>query len=367
MMMKAAVLRGEDARLVVESVPVPRPGPGEALIRVAACGVCHTDLHVMRNEVAFPRPAVLGHEVSGTVVEINGESAAGVENGSRVVAGFIMPCSSCDACERGRDDMCAKFFEYNRLRGVLYDGTSRLADRAGASLAMYSMAGLAQYAVVPISALAPIPDDMDLEAACVLGCAGLTSYGAVFRAGRVTAGEKVAVIGIGGVGSSLVQMARAAGASQIVAIDVLDDKLSLARGLGATDVVNAAGRDPVEEIRRVTGGGADVVFEALGRPLTFEQGVRALADGGRLVAIGIAAGNASAQVEITPLVRRGYTIVGSFGGRTRTDLPKVVELARDGAYASHELISRRFSLDEVDDAYQALGRGEIVGRAIITM
>src|SRR5690606_20682104 len=149
--MRAAILRDDEPRLQITEIPVPVPGPGEALVRVTACGVCHTDLHVMKSEVVFPRPAVLGHEISGTVVAIGaGSAASALSVGDAVVGGFIMPCTECDACRAGRDDLCGPFFSHNRLNGHLYDGTTRLADADGTPIAMYSMAGLAEYAVVPL-------------------------------------------------------------------------------------------------------------------------------------------------------------------------------------------------------------------------
>jgi S-(hydroxymethyl)glutathione dehydrogenase/alcohol dehydrogenase len=367
--MRAAILDDDAAQLRIARIPVPTPRAGEALVKITACGVCHTDLHVMRSEVAFPRPAVLGHEISGTIVAFGDGTTDthGLQVGDSVVGAFIMPCERCDACLRGRDDLCAEFFAQNRLRGTLYDGESRLAAEDGSFIAMYSMAGLAEYSVIPISALAALPDSLDVATACILGCAGLTSFGAVVRAGQLSAGESVAIVGAGGIGSSLVQMARAAGATTIVAVDITEEKLANARSLGATHTVNAATEDAVAAVRAITGVGVDVAFEALGNPLTFRQAVGMLVDGGRMVAIGIAAGAATAEVEITPLVRRGYSIVGSFGGRTRTDLPEVVEFAADGRYDPATVITRRFDLDDANEAYQALARGDITGRAIITM
>jgi S-(hydroxymethyl)glutathione dehydrogenase/alcohol dehydrogenase len=367
--MRAAIWRGDSPTLEIAEIDVPVPHAGEALIRVAACGVCHTDLHVMKGEVAFPRPAVLGHELSGVVVAI-GEGNAdthGIELDDRVIGAFIMPCTECEACLRGRDDLCVKFFAQNRLKGTLYDGESRLHLPDGSFLAMYSMAGLAEYAVVPISALSKLGDGAELESSCILGCAGLTSYGAVFRAGQVEPGQSVAIVGSGGVGSSLIQMSKAAGARIIVAVDITDEKLDRARELGATHTVNSRETDPVALVRAAAGDGVDVAFEALGLPATFTQASRMLADGGRMVAIGIAAGAATAEVDITPLVRRGYSITGSFGARTRTDLPAVARLAADGKFDVAALVTRRYPLEAANEAFAALARGEITGRAIITM
>jgi S-(hydroxymethyl)glutathione dehydrogenase/alcohol dehydrogenase len=362
--MRAAVLSEGAAGLRILEIATPVPQRGEALIRVRACGVCHTDLHVIKGEVGFPRPAVLGHEISGTIVALGEGTSTSLTVGDPVVGGFLMPCGTCRQCERGRDDMCIEFFAQNRLRGTLYDGTSRLAMPDGSFLAMYSMGGLAEYCVAPVTALTPAPVGVDLASACILGCAGLTSYGAVFRAGGVREGDRVAVVGAGGVGGAVIRMAVAAGASRIVAVDIAADKLEQAIRLGATDAVDSLTTDAVAEVRRLTGG-VDVAFEALGRPATFDQALRMLDDGGRMVAIGIADGSAAASVEITPLVRRGYTIVGSYGGRTREDLPEVVGIAERGGFDTSSMVTRRVTLDDAPEAYAALARGEIVGRAIV--
>jgi len=374
--MRAAVAREASHELEIVEVPVPRPRAGEALVKIRACGVCHTDLHVLKGEVAFPRPAVLGHEISGTIVELGDGADAGTDAadagalgvGDEVVGAFIMPCGRCAACERGRDDLCENFFGQNRLRGTLYDGESRLTLPDGSFLAMYSMAGLAEYAVVPLTALTALPDGLDPITSAVLGCAAFTAYGAVRRAGGVERGDAVAVVAVGGVGSSVVQQAAIAGADPVIAIDVADEKLDAARRLGATHTINSREQDAAAVVRELTGGrGVDVAFEALGRPETFRQAVSLLSDGGRMVAIGIAAGAATAELEITPLVRRGYTITGSFGARTREDLPAVVALAASGAIDTGTLVTRRYPFGEVDDAYAALARGEITGRAVVVM
>jgi S-(hydroxymethyl)glutathione dehydrogenase/alcohol dehydrogenase len=366
--MRAAVLADDRPHLEMLDIATPAPRAGEVLVRVIACGVCHTDLHVIKGEVAFPRPAVLGHEVSGTIVALgHGLEESGLRVGEDVISGFIMPCTECGACRRGRDDLCANFFAQNRLRGTLYDGESRLAMPDGSFLAMYSMGGLAEYAVIPASALTPLPAGVDPQQAAILGCAGLTAYGAAIRQGQVAPGMKVAIVGAGGIGSSLIPVVAAAGAEQIIAVDIADEKLANATSLGATHTVNGSLTDAVAEVRRLSDGGVDIAFEALGIPATFTQAVGMLADGGRMVAIGIAPAGATAPVEITPLVRRGYEIVGSFGGRTRTDLPEVARLAADGTIDVGALITRRYRLEDADAAYQDLAAGRITGRAIITM
>lgn len=363
--MLAAVLPESGSPLVIERVRIPRPRRGEVLVRVAACGVCHTDLHVIKGEVAFPTPAVLGHEISGTVVEL-GEGVDAPVVGTRVVGTFIMPCGTCGQCHVGRDDLCERFFSMNRLAGTLYDGETRLFREDGSPLAMYSMGGLAEYAVVPVTGVYPLPDSVPFEEAAVIGCAGMTAFGAVRNAAEVRGGERVAVVAIGGIGSQIVQISRALGAVQVLAVDIGAEKLEAARALGATDVVDASDGDPVAAVHRLTGGGADIAFEALGLEQTFVQAVEMLRDGGRMVAVGIAPVGVRAPIEITRVVRRGLQIVGSYGARVRSDVPRLLSLVEAGVLAPTQSVTRRYALEQAPEAYAALARREIVGRAIVT-
>jgi succinate semialdehyde reductase (NADPH) len=360
--MKAAVLLKPGTPITIEEIPIPRPAPGELLVRVEACGVCHTDLHVMKGDVAFPTPAVLGHEVAGEVVQADG-GEFGI--GDCVVTTFIIPCARCRFCNAGRDDLCETFFAMNRLKGTLYDGTSRLRRSDGSSLAMYSMAGLAEYAVVPASAVYCRPKEMSAAEASVLGCAFFTAYGAVRHGARLIAGERIAVIGVGGVGTSILQVAAAFGASEMIAVDLQREKLDLARSSGATDTVNSSEVDAVDAVRELSGGGVDVVFEAIGLPATVSQATQMVRDGGRVVAVGIGQKDATAPIEITRIVRRSITIIGSYGARARTDMPEVVRLAELGRLRPGAVVTRNYPLEEAAEAYAALDSGEIEGRAVI--
>jgi succinate semialdehyde reductase (NADPH) len=364
---RAAILKNVGESFVVEEIPRPEPRAGEVLVKVRACGVCHTDLHVVKGEVKFPTPCVLGHEISGTVAAL-GPGTRGFELGERVVCSFIMPCGTCYYCVRGQDDLCETFFRYNRLEGKLYDGETRLQRLDGSPIWMYSMGGLAEFAVVPATDVFSLPDDMPFEEAAILGCAVFTAYGAIKNGAALRGGESVAVVATGGVGSNLIQIARAFGAGPIIAVDVWEEKLVAARELGATHTVNASREDVAERIREITSGrGVDVAFEAIGRSETFVQALSAVRDGGRAVMVGIAPAGMTAPVEITRLVRRAVRIIGSYGARTRTDLPAVIALAQQGYVDVVRPVTRRYSLDEVNEAYQALNRGEIVGRAIVVM
>ena len=367
--MRAAVLRDYDKGLQVETIRTPRPKAGEVLIKVTACGLCHSDLHVIGGAIAFPLPAVLGHEVAGTIVELGpGTEHTGLEVGQQVAGGFLMPCGQCRHCAAGHDELCEPFFELNRLKGVLYDGTTRLYALDGEPIQMYSMGGLAEYSVVPATALAPVPEGVDPVSSAILGCAAMTGYGAVRRGADIKYGETVAVVAVGGVGSNIVQIARAFGASQVIAIDVADDKLEAVKAFGATATINSMTQDAREEVLKLTNGrGVDVSFEALGIPSTWNTALDVLADGGRMVPIGLGAGRQTAEVEINRTVRRSQSILGSYGERTRQDLPAVVDLAARGIIYYDDLVTRRFSLDEAAAGYEALRNRAIQGRAVVDM
>ncbi|WP_129667843.1 zinc-binding dehydrogenase [Phytoactinopolyspora endophytica] len=382
--MRAAILPAVDGVITVRDVPKPQPQRGEVLVEVAACGVCHTDLHVIRGEVAFPTPCVLGHEITGRVAQLGdgvgggnsdagsgaggGTRGHGLEIGTPVVCGFIMPCGTCRHCVRGWDDLCETFFTYNRLAGTLYDGTSRLVDDDGSSLAMYSMAGLAEYSVVPATDVFPMPDSIDVHDGAILGCSVFTSYGAVKNVAGVVPSDTVAVVAVGGIGLNIVQVAAAFGARTIIAVDLSEEKLALAKELGATHIVNAGDTDAVAAIRDLTGGrGVDVAFEALGSAPTVETAIGAVDDGGRVVLVGIAPAGVTAKLDIAHVVRRKIRVMGSYGARTRTDMPDLLALVGAGKIRLDRLITDRLTLDDVDDAYRRLGRREIVGRAIIEL
>ncbi len=364
--MKAAVLNQVGAPMTIEDLRLADPGPGEVQIRLAGCGVCHTDLHVIKGEVAFPMPAVLGHEVSGIIEEV-GPGVDGLERGDPVVCSFIMPCGRCAYCFQGRDDLCVNFFNQNRLRGTLYDGATRLARPDGSDVWMYSMGGLAERAVAPAGGVFKFQSDIPLDRASIIGCSVFTAYGAIKNQAKVTAGESVAVFAIGGVGINVVQIARAFGATDVIAVDVRDDKLELAKQLGATGVVNGAMEDAPARIREMTGGrGVDVAIEALGRPETVLQAYGSVADGGRVVIVGISDAGTTVPIEITRTVRRGISIIGSYGARVRTDMPTVIRLVERGLVDIEAAISKVYALDEVNEAYDTLNRGQTVGRSIIS-
>lgn len=367
--MRAAVLRDYERGLQVETIATPTPQVGEVLLKVSACGLCHSDLHVIGGAIPFPLPCVLGHEVAGEIVALGPQADAfGLSVGQRVAGAFLMPCGQCEACSAGRDDLCSPFFSMNRLNGTLYDGTTRLYDQQGQPIAMYSMGGLAEYCVIPATSVTPVPETIDPIRGAIIGCAAMTAYGAVRRGADLRFGETVAVIATGGVGSSIIQIARAFGAKQIIAIDVSDDKLQAARELGATATINSLTENPRDAVWKLTGGaGVDVAFEALGRPETWTTSIDVIRDGGRMIPIGLGAGVQTAHVEINRLVRRSQRIIGSYGALTRQDLPEVVRMAAEGTIRYKDIVTREFSLSDVADGYRLLAAGDIQGRAVVNM
>lgn len=367
--MKAAVLRDYDKGLQIETIRTPRPRAGEVLVRVISCGLCHSDLHVIDGAIKFPLPAVLGHEVTGEIVELGPQTEHfGLKIGEMVAGAFLMPCGQCEACSAGRDDLCAPFFDMNRLSGTLYDGTTRLYDLKGEPIQMYSMGGLAEYAVVPATSVTQLPADLDPVAGSILGCAAMTAYGAVRRAADLRHGQTVAVVAAGGVGSNIIQLARAFGARQVIAIDVSDEKLAAAKELGATATVNSAKEDARFAVLDVTDGhGVDVAFEVLGRPETWVTALDVIRDGGKMIPVGLGAGVQTAPVEINRLVRRSQSIIGSYGALTRQDLPEVVRLAAEGTIRYGDIVSERYPLESVTKGYSRLAEGAVQGRAVVDM
>ncbi|XP_010521416.1 PREDICTED: uncharacterized protein LOC104800311 [Tarenaya hassleriana] len=369
--MRGAVFWEPNKPLTIEEFHIPRPKANEVLIKTKACGVCHSDLHVMKGEIPFASPCVVGHEVTGEVVEHGQLTDSKIIErfpiGSRVVGAFIMPCGNCSYCSKGHDDLCEDFFAYNRAKGTLYDGETRLFLRSnGKPVYMYSMGGLAEYCVIPAHGLTSLPESLPYTESAILGCAVFTAYGAMAHAAEVRPGDTIAVIGIGGVGSSCLQIARAFGASDIIAVDVQDEKLEKAKTFGANHIVNATKEDAVERIREITGGmGVDIAVEALGKPQTFMQCTQSVKDGGKAVMIGLSQAGAVGEIDINRLVRRKIRVIGSYGGRARQDLPKLVKLAETGIFNLKEAVSRKYKFEEAGKAFHDLNQGSIVSRGVI--
>ncbi|KAI9164985.1 hypothetical protein LWI28_005658 [Acer negundo] len=369
--MRGTVFWEPNKPLTIEEFHMPRPKAGEILIKTKGCGACHSDLHVMKGEIPFSSPCVVGHEITGEVVEHGPLTDVKITRrfpvGSHVVGAFIMPCGNCFYCSKGHDDLCEDFFAHSRAKGTLYDGETRLFLRNNRKpVFMYCMGGLAEYCVVPAHALSVLPDSLPYTESAILGCAAFTAYGAMAHAAEVRPGDSVAVIGVGGVGSSCLQIATAFGASNIIAVDIQDEKLQNAKTLGATHTVNAIREDAIEKIREITGGmGVDIAVEALGKPQTFLQCVQSVRDGGKAVMVGLTQSGAVGEVDINRLVRRKIKVIGSYGGRARQDLPKLVKLAETGIFNLSNAVTRKYKFEEANRAFEDLNKGNIINRAVV--
>lgn len=331
--MRAAVFRRSGLPLTVEDVPRPVRAAGEVLVRVAACGFCHTDLHYLDHGVAPAKapPLVLGHEISGIVAEV-GDGDSVVHVGDRVLVPAILPCGSCGVCRSGRENICPSL----RMPGNHFDG------------------GFAEYVAVPSRALVPLPPEIDLQKGAVIADALTTPYHAVVHRAKVRAGEWVAVVGCGGVGINAVQFAAAAGAI-VLAVDVKAEKLELARRLGASEVLNPSEfPDLGKEVRRRTGGGVDVAIEVVGKPETVELALSTLRRGGRLCVVGYS--SSTMPLPLNRLMFFEYEITGSLGCRP-VDYPRVVEMVRRGLVRLEPVITGSVPLDRVNEAAEDLRRG----------
>jgi S-(hydroxymethyl)glutathione dehydrogenase / alcohol dehydrogenase len=366
-MVRAAVLTGLDQPLVVrEGIEVDPPGPGEVRIRVAACGVCRSDLSMQDGTLPVPMPAVLGHEASAVVEEV-GEAVVDVKPGDHVVVSWIPQCGTCFFCLRGQPQLCQSA-DVVLMAGGLLDGTPRLRLDGAPLFQMCGTGTFSEVTVVPATSVVPIPADVPLDVAALLGCAVLTGVGAALNTATIRPGDSVVVVGCGGVGLNVIQGARIAGAEQIVAVDVHPAKLAVAEMLGATACVDGSKTEPVNAVRDLTGQrGADVAFEALGQGRTIDQVVEMTRRGGQAVLVGIPRMDVMVSVPaMLGLVLAERTIKGCWYGSSdiRRDVPRLVELYRDGRLRLDELVSRRIDLSEVNEALAAMQAGE-VSRSVI--
>jgi S-(hydroxymethyl)glutathione dehydrogenase/alcohol dehydrogenase len=360
--MKAAVLDQVPGPLSIQDVDIDRPQLGEVLVRTVASGLCHSDLHAIHGDrVAMPTPFVLGHEAAG-VVEAVGPGVTNVQPGDHVVACLSVYCGHCAHCLTGQAYRCFKddFARPPGAPGRLRRGDGEMHQFVGISSFAEQML-LSQHNVVRIDPSLP------LEQACLLGCGVLTGVGAALRTAGVTPGSTVAVIGCGGVGLSVLQGARLAYARKIVAIDVDEAKLELARRCGATDVVDASEVDAVEALNSVVPGGVDFAFEAIGRPETAQQAIAMTGFGGVMTLVGMAAPDAQFTVSGLDMML-GKTIQQSVMGSNRfgADIPLLAEHALAGRLDLDVMVSETHELDELPSTVDRLEAGHVLGRAVFT-
>ncbi len=339
--MKGAVFTGPNQPLEIRDVPQPEPGPGEILVRVAGCGVCHTDLHYIDHGVPTFKepPLILGHEPAGTVAAI-GASVKDFAEGDRVLLPAVLTCGTCSYCRSGRENICANMAMFgNHVEGAY-----------------------AEFVVAPAKDAFHLPEEIPLVEGSVIADAVSTPFHAVTNRARVTAGDTVVVFGCGGVGINVVQVAAAVGGS-VIAVDKLPHKLEWARQFGAVEVINASEVDNVPKaIKKLTGGGANVAIEAIGHPATIEQAFNCLRPGGRLCVVGFTEKNIT--ISAAKIMFREMEVVGSLGCRP-VDYPRLIEMVRIGKIRVKELVTNKFPLEKINEAFDLLRKGESL-RSVVT-
>ncbi|MGA7983785.1 MAG: Zn-dependent alcohol dehydrogenase [Burkholderiales bacterium] len=355
---RAVVCRELNKPVVVESITVDPPQRGEVMVKLGACGVCHSDLSATNGTIPLPPPLVLGHEAAGEVIAV-GEGVAGLAVGDHVVSSFIYMCGKCRFCSMGRPVLCV---EQGKALTTLPDGTLRTRDARGQPLSIFSGCGvMAEYATLHVDNVVKIDPKIPFDRAALVGCAVTTGVGAVFNTARVVPGASVAVFGCGGVGLNVVQGAAIAGAGRIVAIDSMESKLELARKFGATDVLLAKpGEDLTKPLKKLTGGGADYAFECVGSGELAAAAYRATGRGGVTVVVGVAKPGDSTSVRTMTLPFEEKTLTGSYFGSCvpRIDFPRMLGLYMQGKLKLDELITRRYSIDEAPQAFADLESGK---------
>jgi S-(hydroxymethyl)glutathione dehydrogenase/alcohol dehydrogenase len=358
--MKAAVMRAIGEPLRIEDIQVDGPGRREALVRTAATGVCHSDLHVLEGSLPTALPTVLGHEPAG-VVEAVGAEVRHVAPGDHVIGCLSAFCGACEYCLAGRPNLCEGEATMRRA-----GEPPRLSKDGEPIVQFVHLSAFAERMLVHENALVRIRRDVPLDRAALIGCGVTTGLGAVFNTPRLPAGRTAAIIGCGGIGLSVVQGCRIAGAARIVAVDTAAWKLDLAARLGATDVIDAAAGNPGPAIVEMTSGGVDYCFEAIGTPATVRQAVRMTRKGGTIVMIGVVPAGTSVELPGADIVLREKRILGCMMGsnRFRTDMPRYIELYRRGQLRLDEMISARLPLDRVNEALEAM-RQRAAARSVL--
>ncbi len=355
---RAVVARGKGAPVSLETITVPDPGPGEALVKVEACGVCHTDLHYREGGINDDFPFLLGHEAAG-VVEAVGEGVTDVAPGDFVILNWRAVCGQCRACLRGRPWYC--FDTHNaKQKMTLLDGTE-LSPALG-------IGAFAEKTLVAAGQCTKVDPSASAAAVGLLGCGVMAGLGAAINTGNVGRGDTVAVIGCGGVGDAAVVGSNLAGAARIIAVDIDDSKLETAKKLGATHTVNSRNADPVEAIRELTGGfGADVVIEAVGRPETYQQAFYARDLAGTVVLVGVPTPEMKLELPLLDVFGRGGSLKSSWYGDClpSRDFPMLVDLYLQGRLNLDAFVTETIALDEVEKAFERMHGGDVLRSVVV--
>ncbi len=358
--MKAAVFREIGQPLSIEEVQIDKPKGHEVLIKTAACGVCRSDLHYIEGNYAHPKPAILGHEAAG-IVEKVGEQVSYVRPGDHVITCLSVFCGHCEFCVTGRPYIC-KNSETAREKTE----PSRITQSGKDINQYYNLSAFAEQMLIHEHALVKIREDMPLDRAALIGCAVVTGFGAVIHTAKIGVGSTVAIIGCGGIGLSAVNGAAIAGAGRIIAVDIQEAKLDLARQFGATDVVNATEGDPVEQINELTGGGVEYSFEALGLKETTEQAFRMLRPSGVATIIGMVPEGQMIEVDAAALLDDRKLQGSNMGSNAfRVDMPRFVEFYLNGKLHLDQMISKRIQIEQINEAFEELKRGDVARSVIV--
>ena len=360
--MKASVMWERGEPLALEDIQIDKPGPREVLVRTAASGICHSDLHVIEGGLPLPPPMVLGHEPAG-VVEAVGSDVADFEVGDHVIGCLSAFCGACDLCMTGRPYLCANGASFGRA----LDAKPRLQCGEKPLFQFANLSSFAEQMLTPDRALVKIRPDMPLDRAALIGCGVTTGLGAALNTVQVRPGESAAIIGCGGVGLAALQGCRIAGASRIVAVDNQAWKLELATKLGATDTVDSTDGDAVMKVMELTGGGVDYAFECIGLVPTVQQAVNMIKRGGTAALVGVVPIGQMVELHIADITLQEKRVVGSMMGsnRFRIDMPRYVDFYLDGRLKLDEMISSRIGLDGVNDAFDAMRKGEAARQVIV--
>ena len=373
MRVRSAVLRemgadepyAESKPLEIAELELDPPGPGELLVRVGAAGLCHSDLSVINGSRPRVMPMALGHEAAGEVVE-TGPGVTGFAAGDHVVLAFVPACGECEPCRAGRAALCEPGAAANHA-GTLLSGERRLATPEGEAINHHlGVSAFSDHIVVSEASAVKVDSELPFEIAALFGCAVLTGVGAAVNAARIEPGQRVAVFGLGGVGLSALLGAVLQGAGTIVAVDVVPEKLDLARELGATDTVEA-GPGAVAAIRGLTGGGADHAIETVGSARALADAYDATRRGGTTTTVGLPDPSQMLSIPAVSLVAEERVLRGSYLGSSvpARDLPKFIDLYRQGRLDVERLLTHRLALDEVNEGFDRLARGEAVRQAVV--
>jgi S-(hydroxymethyl)mycothiol dehydrogenase len=355
---RGVIAPGKDEPVRVETIVVPDPGPGEAVVRIQACGVCHTDLHYKQGGINDDFPFLLGHEAAG-VVESVGDGVTDVAPGDFVILNWRAVCGSCRACLRGRPWYC--FNTHNaEQKMTLTDGTE-LSPALG-------IGAFAEKTLVAAGQCTKVDRKASAAAAGLLGCGVMAGIGAAINTGGVGRGDSVAVIGCGGVGAAAIAGSNLAGAAKVIAVDIDDRKLAKAREMGATHTVNSREGDPVEAIRELTGGfGADVVIEAVGRPETYQQAFYARDLAGTVVLVGVPTPEMKLELPLLDVFGRGGSLKSSWYGDClpSRDFPMLIELHLQGRLPLDKFVTETIELTDVEKAFERMHQGDVLRSVVL--